>query len=196
MKQEPVQTESRVAPGVLRERMMAGIPLELIDVRTPPEFSAGHVRGARNLPLDELDAAEVCRGRSCDAPPLYVLCQFGSRASRAIAKLEAAGVKGCVLVEGGTQAWIDAGFPVDRGTSRVLPLMRQVQIVVGLVTALGSLLALTVNPWFALIPLAMGSGLLFAGLTGICGLALVLARMPWNRSSTPSTASCCATPSR
>jgi rhodanese-related sulfurtransferase len=196
VKQEQMQMETRVAPGVLRERLVAGEPMELIDVRTPPEFSAGHVRGARNLPLDDLDAAAFCRGRACDAPPLYVLCQFGSRASRAIAKLEAAGVKGCVLVEGGTQAWIDAGFPVERGTSRVLPLMRQVQIVVGSVSAVGAVLALAVNPWFALIPLVMGSGLLFAGLTGICGLALVLARMPWNKSSHNPNASCCATPSR
>jgi hypothetical protein len=95
-------------------------------------------------------------------------------------------------VEGGTQAWIDAGLPVNRGQSRVLPLMRQVQIIVGFLSAVGGLLALTVNKLFAILPLVVGSGLLFAGLTGFCGLALLLAKMPWNRSSHCNSASCCA----
>ena len=71
-----------------------------------------------------------------------------------------------MLVEGGTQGWIDAGLPVNRAQSNVLPLMRQVQITVGLISAAGAALALTVNPLFAIIPLVMGCGLLFAGLTG------------------------------
>jgi hypothetical protein len=96
-----------------------------------------------------------------------------------------------VLVEGGTQAWIDAGLPVNRGNSRVLPLMRQVQIVVGLLSAAGATLALAVNPYFVIIPLVIGCGLLFAGFTGHCGLALVLARMPWNRAAGNPT-SCCS----
>ena len=84
-------------------------------------------------------------------------------------------------MEGGTQAWIDAGLPVNRGESGVLPLMRQVQITVGFISAAGAVLALTVNPRFAVIPLVAGCGLLFAGLTGFCGLALLLAKMPWNK---------------
>ena len=120
-----------------------------------------------------------------------MLCQSGGRARKAIEKLERAGVQGCVLVEGGTQAWMDAGLPVNRGESKVLPLMRQVQITIGIVSATGAALALAVNPWFALLPLITGCGLLFAGVTGYCGLALLLAKMPWNR--TKSCGSCCAT---
>ena len=105
-------------------------------------------------------------------------------------------MQGCVLVEGGTQAWIDAGLPVNRGESKVLPLMRQVQITVGCLSAAGAALALAVNPWFALLPLITGCGLLFAGLTGFCGLALLLAKMPWNKTSTRSSAACCSTESK
>jgi len=97
---------------------------------------------------------------------------------------------GCVVVEGGSQAWMDAGLPVARGQRRGLPLMRQVQVVVGAVSAAGSVLALAVHPYFALVPLMMGAGLLFAGLTGTCGLAILLARMPWNRGT--GRASSCA----
>lgn len=113
------------------------------------------------------------------------------RARKAIEKFRRAGFENCVLVEGGTQAWIDAGLPVNRGKSKILPLMRQVQITVGAISAMGAVLALAVNPWFALIPIVTGCGLLFAGLTGFCGLALVLAKMPWNRAMDRNSNSCC-----
>jgi rhodanese-related sulfurtransferase len=187
-----IQTETSINPRELQRRLTAGSPAQLLDVRTPGEFDAAHVPEAKLIPLDELDAAIFCRERGDDCTPLYVLCQSGGRAKKAIEKLERAGVKSCVLVEGGTQAWIDAGLPVTRGESRVLPLMRQVQIVVGFFAAVGAALALTVNPFFALIPLVLGCGLLFAGLTGYCGLAMVLAKMPWNKTSSCKSAACCA----
>ena len=83
--------------------------------------------------------------------------------------------------EGGTQGWIDAGLPVHHGSLSVLPIMRQVQIVVGSLSLVGAILALTVNRWFAVVPLHLGCGLLFAGISGTCGMALLLARMPWNQ---------------
>ena len=160
----------------------------LLDVRTPGEFATGHVPGAKLVPLDDLDAAAFLRQHDA-ATPLYVLCQTGSRARKAIEKFQRTGFNGCVLVEGGTQAWMDAGLPVSLGKRVGLSLIRQVQIVVGLISAVGAALALTVNIWFALIPLFIGCGLLFAGLTGFCGLAVLLAKMPWNRMQ--ASAFCC-----
>ena len=191
------QSETTISPVELSRRLAAGAPACLLDVRSPGEYAAAHVPGARLLPLDELDPAAFRRERAGDDAPVYVLCQSGGRARRAIEKLARAGMTGCVLVEGGTQAWVDAGLPVNRGASRVLPLMRQVQITVGFLVATGSVLALTVNKLFALLPLVIGCGLLFAGVTGFCGLALVLARMPWNKASTCSTTiTCCTTESK
>ena len=191
-----MQTEKTISPHELQRRLAANQSTRLLDVRTPGEYAAAHVPGVKLIPLDELDAAAFCRERGTDCAPVYVLCQSGGRARRAIEKLERAGVQGCVLVEGGTQAWMDAGLPVNRGESRVLPLMRQVQIVVGFLSAAGAALALTVNPKFAFIPLVVGSGLLFAGITGFCGLALLLAKMPWNKTTTCNSTSCCATDSK
>ncbi len=190
------QTEKTISPRELQRRQAAGQPAQLLDVRTPGEHANAHVPGARLIPLDELDAAAFCREQNGAGTPLYVLCQSGSRAKRAIEKLEQAGALGCVLVEGGTQAWMDAGLAVNRGESRVLPLMRQVQIVVGFVSAVGAALALAVHPWFALVPLMTGGGLLFAGLTGFCGLALVLAKMPWNKTSACQSTACCTPDSK
>jgi len=187
---DKTQTETAVDVRELQRRIAAGQPACLLDVRTPGEYAAAHVPGTKLIPLDELDPAALGRERGGDGSPVYVLCQSGGRARRAIEKLERAGVTGCVLVAGGTQAWIEAGLPVNRGESRVLPLMRQVQVVVGLLSALGAALALTVNLYFAFIPLALGCGLLFAGITGCCGLALVLAKMPWNKTG---NSHCCGT---
>jgi rhodanese-related sulfurtransferase len=166
----------------------------MLDVRTPAEYATEHIAGARLIPLDELDVSAFLKQRGPGNKPIYVLCQSGGRASRAIRMFQQAGFDGCVLVEGGMQAWIDGRLPANRGESKVLPLMRQVQITVGLVSAIGAALAITVNPWFALVPLVTGSGLLFAGLTGFCGLALVLAKMPWNNKSEgkANSNSCCS----
>ena len=162
---------------------------ELLDVRTSPEYAGAHVPGARLIPLNELKV-EAFLAQHKPGTPIYVLCQAGTRASKAIEQLERAGCSDCILVEGGTQAWIDAGLPVHRGVSRVLPLMRQVQIVVGSLAAVGATLALAVSSWFAILPLFLGCGLLFAGITGWCGMALLLARMPWNHEQN-ACSHCC-----
>jgi rhodanese-related sulfurtransferase len=184
-----LQVKTSIKPFNLQHLLAEGAPAQLLDVRTPGEFAAAHVPGAKLIPLDDLNPDSFQRQRGSEEIPVYVLCQSGGRARKAIEKLERGGVQGCVLVEGGTQGWIDAGLPTERALSTVLPLMRQVQITVGLISAAGAALALTINPLFAIIPLVMGCGLLFAGLTGMCGLALLLAKMPWNRVQ--SCGSCC-----
>ena len=184
------QSKTTITPTELHQLRTAGQPAELLDVRTPGEFAEAHVSGAKLIPLDDLDAVAFLRQRGESDQPLYVLCQSGGRARKAIEKFQRAGFSSCVLVEGGTAAWIAAGLPVERGDGSGLPLMRQVQIIVGAITAAGAVLALTVNPRFVIIPLVMGCGLMFAGVSGFCGLALLLAKMPWNRSQ--SCGSCCA----
>src|ERR1043166_8648853 len=114
-----------IPPHELHRRLQAREPGELLVVRTPGEFTAAHVPGARLVPLADLDAAAFVRQRRVAGQPIYVLCQSGGRARRAIEQLERAGCCDCVLVEGGTDAWLAAGLPVERSQSRALPLMRQ-----------------------------------------------------------------------
>lgn len=85
------------------------VPL-LVDVRTPGEFAAGHVPGARNIPLDELDA-RLGEFGAADSE-VYVICQSGGRSARASAALAAKGLHP-VNVTGGTGAWVSAGLPVE-----------------------------------------------------------------------------------
>ncbi len=178
-----VQAGTSVLPRDLARMRDTGAACDVIDVRTRPEHEGARIDGVPVSPLDELDPGAFLGARSRPAAPLYVLCQSGARAAKAAEKFKKAGFDGCVVIEGGLQAWMDAGLPVARGHSRVLPLMRQVQVVVGAVSTTGSVLAMAVHPYFALVPLMMGAGLLFAGFSGTCGLALLLAWMPWNRGT-------------
>jgi hypothetical protein len=60
--------------------------------------------------------------------------------------------------------------------------MRQVQVVVGPLALTGSLLAVTLNPLWAILPAVIGAGLTVAGITGFCGMAKLLGLMPLNRA--------------
>ena len=99
-----------ISPRQLYDITRAGRSVELIDVRTPVEFREVHVSFARNVPLDQLDAASVAAGPSSTAGPLYVICQSGGRGKQACEKIRAAGYANVVNVEGGTQAWVQAAL--------------------------------------------------------------------------------------
>jgi rhodanese-related sulfurtransferase len=154
----------------------------LIDVRTPAEFHAGHAEGAVNVPLDTLSEerlSAIANGGA--AGPVYVLCRSGARAKMGCERLAKAGRTNAVVVEGGTEAWDQAGLPMVRGTAKVISLERQVRIAAGSIVFVGALLAAFVHPWFWVVPAFVGGGLTFAGITDTCAMGMLLARMPWNQ---------------
>jgi rhodanese-related sulfurtransferase len=159
----------------------------LLDVRTWPEYEEVHVQGAEWMPLAELDIEKV--RKLSEKKEVLVMCLSGGRARQAAQKLTEAGVK-AVVVSGGIQAWQAAELEVIKGQSKMIPLMRQVQIVVGGVVLGSSLMAWSGYTQWIWVSAFIGAGLLFAGLTGFCGLALVLARMPWNQKK--KSTSCCS----
>jgi rhodanese-related sulfurtransferase len=170
----------------LQSILTSGGRPDLIDVRTPAEFAGVHVPGARSVPLDNLDYDAVLGGRpSGHNAPIYILCHSGTRAKEAAAKFAAAGFENCVVVDGGTQAWADAGLPVERGAHTVLPLDRQVQVAIGSIVLVSVLLSQFVNHAWIWLSGFVGCGLIFAGLSGVCMLRMLMARMPWNQVKTP-----------
>lgn len=170
----------------LRER---GERVDLIDVRTPAEFREVHVEFARNIPLDQLTPQAFQNGPG--AQPLYLICKAGGRGKQGCERLAAAGLNVC-NVEGGTEAWVAAGLPVIRG-KKTISLERQVRIVAGMIVLASAILAMTVHPYFAGLAAFVGAGLAFSGVTDTCGMALVLARMPWNRcGGADNQVNCCA----
>ena len=75
-----------------------------------------------------------------------------------------------------------AGLPITKSDRAPIELQRQVMIVAGSLVLLGALLATLVWPIFIAIPIFVGGGLLFAGLSGFCGMARILMKAPWNRA--------------
>jgi hypothetical protein len=87
------------------------------------------------------------------------------------------------VLDGGVNGWVAAGFPVVRGPGK-LSLERQVRIAAGALAAVGGILGAFVNPLFGLLAAFVGGGLVFAGLTDTCGMAMLLAKLPYNRPAT------------
>lgn len=182
----------------LYDLQQQGKPIDLLDVRTPAEHREVHAVGAHVVPLDRLDATAylVARGTT-NGEPVYLICKSGSRARQAGEKFAAAGFAHAVVVEGGTQAWEQAGLPVRRG-KKTIALDRQVRIAAGFLVFVGTLLGALVSEWFLVIPGFVGCGLMFAGITDTCGMAMMLGRMPWNQvkdeacEAPASQSACCS----
>jgi rhodanese-related sulfurtransferase len=180
-----------ISPTMLADLRRKGDKVTLIDVRTPAEFGEVHVDFAHNIPLDRLDAKAVTA--LCGDGPAYFVCKSGNRSQKACEKLLAAGLKDVISVEGGTAACEAAGVPVVRGR-KVMSLERQVRIAAGALVAIGAALAAfgpegPVN-WQAIgagLAGFVGCGLVFAGVTDTCGMAMLIARMPWNQACRTAT---------
>ena len=168
----------------LNQLQHQGTQVDLIDVRMPTEYREVHANGAENFPLDSLNPSTIETSRNGRrGEPLYVICKSGNRSSKAVQKFRDAGIENVVNVEGGTTAWVAAGFPVVRG-KKSISLERQVRIAAGSLALIGSVAAMvTGNVYFAGIPAFIGAGLTFAGITDTCGMGMMLSKMPWNQCS-------------
>lgn len=165
--------------------------LDVIDVRTPAEYREVHAVIARNMPLDSLDPHGVMEARNGTSnEPLYLICKSGSRGAKACQKFIASGYDNVVNVEGGTEAWVEAGLPVVRG-KKTISLERQVRIAAGFIVLVGALLGIFLHPYFAAIAAFVGAGLMFAGITDSCAMGMLIAKMPWNQVK--DTGACCTT---
>lgn len=178
-----------ITPKELAELCKNGKKIDLIDVRTPIEFREVHIEIARNVPLDQLDAAALMQARNGSAnEPLYVICRSGSRGQQACETFLKAGFSNVVNIEGGTMACVEAGLLVVRG-KKVISLERQVRIAAGLLVLLGAALSF-VHPAFIGLAAFVAAGLVFAGITDTCGMGMMLARMPWNQVKEAASPCC------
>jgi rhodanese-related sulfurtransferase len=168
-------------PSITVAELQTRVPgqSQLIDVRSPSEFGVGHIPGAINIPMDQIEA------RLNDLRPgipIILVCQMGTRARLTATLLEPCRHDLAVL-DGGTAAWIQAGLPVVSNIKSRWSLERQVRLGAGLLVLIGVVLALTRSPQWLYLSGFIGLGLTFAGLTDICPMAEILFRMPWNAQS-------------
>ncbi|MBI1275187.1 DUF2892 domain-containing protein [bacterium] len=161
----------------------------LLDVREPAEHAACCIDNAHLMPLGKLSKQSL---NLKEGQRLVIHCQRGGRGTSACERLLAEDPSLEIYnLEGGIQAWQSAGLPIKTSGRRILPLDRQVQLTIGLCVLTGSILGYVVSPLFFLFTGFFGAGLTFAGLTGFCGLAMIMARMPWNQQGRSNR--CCAT---
>ena len=187
------QTTVRTIDPVEIQRLLdTGYPIELIDVRTPAEFRQVHAVGAKNIPLDEIDVDKLILGRKDEDEPLYFICRSDSRGKKACEAFHAAGYTNVVNLAGGTVAWDDLGLPVVRG-KKTISLERQVRITAGSLVVIGVSLGWAIHPSFSGIAAFVGAGLLLSGITDSCAMAMILAKMPWNKVKNDGSAAASST---
>ncbi|MEL7483940.1 MAG: rhodanese-like domain-containing protein [Planctomycetota bacterium] len=154
----------------------------LVDVREDFEYAEEHIRGAMHMPLSKFDPVRLHREHG--GAEVVFQCRSGKRSiTAALAYEQAAGGDVPLMhLAGGIEAWKHAGKPVVKpGTGPRIPVMRQVQITAGALVTLGVVLGAFVHTAFLGIAGFIGVGLVFAGLSGWCGMAKLLGSMPWNR---------------
>lgn len=171
-------TLNSLSPARAVELMRNGA--RLIDIRERDEHARERIPGAQNLPLSRFDSAAVSRA---GGDIVIFHCRSGGRTHANAERLAAAMGGEAYFIEGGLQSWRAAGLPVIEDRKQPIEIMRQVQIAAGLLVVIGVTLGFALAPAFYTVAAFVGMGLVLAGLTGSCGMAKLLAWMPWNRRS-------------
>ncbi|MEU5278285.1 rhodanese-like domain-containing protein [Streptomyces asoensis] len=173
----PAALDTRQARARLHE-------LTVIDVRTPAEYASGHLPGALNIPLDHVRRALPEIRHAAGRGDVLVVCASGARSGTARELLAGHGIATAALT-GGTGAWAAEGHDLHRPAARAARagwgMERQVRFTAGLLVLLGLALGLLVHPALQLIAAGIAAGLVFSALTGTCGMAALLGRLPHNR---------------
>jgi len=150
----------------------------LVDVRERSEYAGEHIAGANLMPLSSFEPASVpVEGDK----KLVLYCQSSNRSGQAAQKLLGAGFENVTHLQGGLNAWKQAGYPTKVNKNAPISIMRQVQIIAGSLVLIGTLLGVFVSPYFLILSGFVGAGLLFAGVTNTCMMARLLAKLPYNQ---------------
>ncbi|MBP7835991.1 MAG: MBL fold metallo-hydrolase [Candidatus Omnitrophica bacterium] len=152
---------------------------KLLDVRSALEFNQEHIQDAINIPIDMLSAKinELVQAKQ----NFIVFCRTGNRSPMAADMLIQSGMQGVKVMQGGLTRWKKEGLAVIKGGGGI-SLERQVRIIAGGLVLSGILLSWLVHWAFIFIPLFVSGGLIFAGLTDACLMAMLLMKLPYNRN--------------
>ncbi|MGM8228104.1 rhodanese-like domain-containing protein [Cellvibrio sp. ARAG 10.3] len=156
----------------------------VLDVRTASEVAATALPGALHIPLHELTPERlqnelVKHGKqgSC----VYLLCQGGKRAEKAADQLQGHVNAELCIIDGGMNAVQQANIPVTKNHRKTMSLEQQVRTAAGVLVLIGVILGTWMHPAFYGLSAFVGAGLVFAGITDLCAMGMLLARAPWNK---------------
>ncbi len=151
---------------------------QLIDVREPAEFASEKISGTESYPLSKLESLYDKLGRQ---KPLLIICKSEMRSKKAATFLKEKGFSQIEILEGGIDAWKQAGLPVEKGSSRTWAMDRQVRFTAGALVLMGLMGSWTIHPNFIWLSTFVGAGLVFSAITNTCTMGVILAKMPWNQ---------------
>ena len=171
-----------IDPQEARRRLADGSAV-LVDIREPMEHAREAIPGAVLAPMSGFDAQSLAKLKDHGTPAVIFHCQSGKRTADNAAKLRGCGIPEVYILEGGLTGWKAAGLETSIDRSKPIEMQRQVQIAAGSLVLIGLACASLVSPWFIALSAFVGGGLVFAGISGWCGMAKVLGAMPWNRAS-------------
>lgn len=153
----------------------------IVDVREPGEYAAIHIAGAKLIPIGTINNEKL---PELNNKKLIIHCHLGRRGETACEKLLLGNSNLDIYnLEGGITAWEKAGFDVEKTGRKFLSIERQVQMTIGSGVLIGLILGYLIHPGFLFLSAFFGAGLLFAGITGSCGLAILIGKMPWNQKN-------------
>ncbi len=165
----------------------------IIDVREATEYDANHIEGAINYPISSFNPEQIIKQHK-DCDKIIIHCLKGSRAENACFKVEYLDkTLNLFLMKCGIEGWKDANYRLvnklenEDGDNELivvkegLDLNRQVQIIAGLSVLITVILGFVINGNFFYVTGFVGIGLIFAGISGFCAVAKILAKMPWNK---------------
>lgn len=155
--------------------------LVICDIREVDEYNREHIIGAINMPLSSFDVSKV--NQLSSGKQIVIHCQSGNRTKLSETKFQNLACSEVLILEGGIGAWKKLGCALVVNNKAPLPIMRQVQIVAGSLVLIGVVLGFVVSPWFYLLSGFVGAGLLFAGISGFCGMANILMLLPYNKNN-------------
>lgn len=146
----------------------------MLDVREPAEYDGERLPNSLNIPFSQIDSAPA---RVPKGEPVVIICRSGRRSEQAARKLSAAGIQDIFILTGG----LSRCTGLEKGPGGAWAMERQVRMAAGSLVTAGLALAWAVHPAFALLSAGVGLGLMYSAASDTCGMARILALMPWNR---------------
>ncbi len=149
----------------------------LIDIREPDEHKIAHITGSINIPKDLFTQALL---NNLSNKNIVLYCRSGNRCSMLLQNLKLNDNQKVYHLTGGISA-LSNDVLSSNTSKKILPIMQQVQIAIGLLIIASYMLAFFINYNFIYLPFILACGLIFAGISGFCGLAKIVSMMPWNK---------------
>ncbi|MHC5083580.1 MAG: MBL fold metallo-hydrolase [Planctomycetota bacterium] len=152
---------------------------QLLDVRSVDEYKAVRITPSINIPIDTLQSQlQRLKGDT----QWIISCRSGVRAARAAETLLSVGIQNICIARESLNGWLKHKYPVVK-EKVPMSLERQVRTIAGTMVLVGSILAILISKWFLVIPLWVGAGLFYAGLSNSCMMGQLLRKLPYNQKA-------------